>query len=159
MSDVIAKLNTLKETPTIEFCKAADGAKLPKRCTDNPSLFILFAVQDYTIYAGTLIDGEYNEDADKEILTGIKIKSAHNVELTAFAPVEIDGFEREIFEKQSEIVINPKHKYQLAFKASQLFRVDFSSLRPTVLHIRKGDPICYLKVTSVPQVWVEGIDV
>lgn len=161
MSDFISELEQLKRKNYIEFCKAYDDAKLPNDVdiTTNTSIVVLYAANNYEIYTGTLVDEDGHEttDADVEIDTGVKIKHADNVELTAFAPVNLKGFNDTIIEKQSELWINPDSDSSISFKASELFRISFLNRPPTTIRIKKGDPICFLKVAPITQAWMCGV--
>ena len=151
MNDILGQLNEMSNISCLQLVpfNEKEDVKLPNRSTfkSKHPLYVLYASQDYSLYTGPIGEDIINADKETEIHTGVKIDIAQNVELIAFAPRN-RFFGEPIFMKEPEIFIDPDYRGELVFTACELYQSEF--LDPDehcTIHICKGDPICYLKVT------------
>ena len=150
MSDILGQLNEMSNISCLQLVpfNEKEDVKLPNRSRfkSKHPLYVLYASQDYSLYTGSLGPDSMNSDREREIHAGVKIDIARNVELIAFAPRN-RFFGESIFMKEPEIFIDPDYRGELVFSACELYHSEFVDPEEhCTIHIKKGDPICYLKV-------------
>lgn len=150
MSDILGQLKEMSNVSCLQLVpfNEKEDTKLPCRVDLNRPLYVLYASQDYSLYTGSLGPDSMNSDRERKIHTGVKIDIAQNVELVAFAPRN-RFFGEPIFMKEPEIFIDPDYRGELAFSAYELYHSEFVDPEEhCTIHIKKGDPVCYLKVVG-----------
>ena len=143
MKDIISDLQMLNSKPHVIFGCVDVGSDPPERVKWSTSLYVLKAPR-YCFVDVT---------SRNYISTGIYIKSAAGVKITAFAPADMD-FDNNIISKPSEMLINIHCHSELRFNTQQLYP-EFSGRR---IEFHEGDPICFLEVSLSPRLNVSGVE-
>ena len=147
MKDIISELNNSKSKPSIQFEKINPDAFLPQRTKFSPSILILRAYEDY----------DFTVSEDVALKTGVRIKSANNVDISVFASYPATAANIPV--SQGEIFINPERTDQLIFASMHLFATEYAkhSLSYRIV-INRGDPLCYIKITPRSYIDIQGVE-
>lgn len=143
MKDIISDLQASNSEPHVIFGRVDTCVDPPERVKWNTSLYVLKAPRYCSI------DVAWRN----YISTGIYIKSAAGVKITAFAPAD-RNFDNNVISKSSEMLINIHCHSELRFNTQQLYP-EFAGRR---IEFNEGDPICFLEVSLSPRLKVTGVE-
>lgn len=143
MNDILSSLKEKSDQPHVVFGCVDTCIDPPERVKWSTSLYVVKAPR-YCLIDVTRRD---------YISTGIYIKSAAGVKITAFAPAD-RNFDSNVISKSSELLINIHCHSELRFNTLQLYP-EFSGRR---IEFHEGDPICFLEVSVSPKLNVSGVE-